>query len=561
MNSNITLASLFDGISGFPLAGQRNGITAKWASEIEPFPMKVSAIRFPDMVQLGDVTKINGAEVEPVDIITFGSPCTRLSVAGKHDGFEITFTCIADGEEEPHYTNKIRATDKYQYIYEDVCPICGKQLIETNESALFFHALRIIKEMRSRNGANDTIQPRFAIWENVPGAFSSNKGEDFRAVLEETARIADETIVIPGPPKGKWNTVGCIMGDGWSIAWRILDAQYWGVPQRRRRIFLVADFGGQSAPEVLLKREGLSRHLAKSSETREGIATDVERSIDKTVYDNHGNDSRWTGPVKASQPITSTFGMGGNNQPFVVKKAYSICSDASNSIKSSNPHSGIYEANTSRTLDQNGGSPACNQGGIAIVQAIGFSGKNSATMNLCPSEELSPTLRSGAETHVAVLPSIINCQPSGISGTVSSKWAKDTGGPVGDECYNLVIDETAHSLSAQPQMKFREDMDNLVCSVDCRNMYENPEKSGTLQSKENGGQSLNYQNPVRVGYSVRRLTPLECDRLQDYPDNWTLIPGASDSARYKADGNSVAVCCPEYVLEGIVDVMTKGGTP
>jgi len=395
------------------------------------------------------------------------------------------------------------------------------------------------------------------------------------------------------------------MGNGWSIAWRILDAQYWGVPQRRRRIFLVADFGGQSAPEILFKREGLSRHIAESREAREGIAVDVERGTGEASncinpWDSQGHRVFTdTGAFPCLRGNCETS--GGYPSAMIATKAYGICSDASNSMKSNNPHSGIYEANTSRTLDQNGGSPACNQGGIAIVQAagfcpeqsaktrgigyeeeisptlrkdvtpavckaIGFSGKNSATLNLCPSEELSPTLRSKAETHVAVLPfnatqitspqngnnpqygdpchplcatdyapyiveKTINCQPSGISGTVSSKWATGSGGPAGDECYNL------------------------VCSVDCRNMYENPEKSATLQSKSNGGQSLNYQNPVRIGYSVRRLTPLECERLQDYPDGWTDIPGASDSGRYKAEGNSVAVCCPEYVLEGIKEVL------
>ena len=260
-----TLGSLFDGIGGFPLAASRHGIKTIWASEIEPFPIKVTKIRLPDMQHLGDITKIDGAELGSVDIVTFGSPCTRLSVAGKHDGFDMLFRCTANGETEPHYTDKIRATDKYQYIYKTVCPVCGKQLIETNESALFFHAIRIIREMRSKNETNAIIQPRFAVWENVPGAFSSNKGEDFRAVLEETARVADETVIIPEPPKGKWSTVGAIMGNGYSVAWRILDAQYWGVPQRRRRIFLVADFGGQSAPEILFKRQGNIWNFKESS--------------------------------------------------------------------------------------------------------------------------------------------------------------------------------------------------------------------------------------------------------------------------------------------------------
>ena len=318
----ITLGSLFDGIGGFPLAGSRYGIKALWASEIEPFPIKVTKIRLPDMKHLGDITQINGVEIEPVDIITFGSPCQDLSVAGKRAG------------------------------------LAGER------SGLFMEAVRIIKEMRNTyDGSSKPIRPRFAVWENVPGAFSSNKGEDFRAVLEETARIADETVVIPGPAKGKWNTAGCIAGDGYSIAWRVLDAQYWGVPQRRRRIFLVADFGGQSAPEILFKREGLSRHLAESREAGEGTAADVERSATSAGFIGlMGSKAHDIGYAVEQSPT-----LNAGRQDHVV---YGISAYESNSMKSNNPHSGIYEAETSRTIDLNGGSPACNQGGMAIVQCV-----------------------------------------------------------------------------------------------------------------------------------------------------------------------------------------------
>ena len=158
------------------------------------------------MKHLGDITKINGAEAPTVEVIIGGSPCQDLSVAGKRAGLS--------GE----------------------------------RSGLFMEQLRIIKEMREndrRNGRTDELaRPRFMVWENVPGAFSSNKGEDFRIILEETARVADPTAIIPRPPKGKWTNAGAVVGDGWSLAWRVLDAQFWGVPQRRRRIALVADFGG-----------------------------------------------------------------------------------------------------------------------------------------------------------------------------------------------------------------------------------------------------------------------------------------------------------------------------
>ena len=222
----LTIGSLFDGLGGFPLAGQRVGIKTLWASEIEKFPIEVTKIRFPDMKHYGDITKLNGAGVEPVDIVTGGSPCQDLSVAGKRAG------------------------------------MAGAR------SGLFMEMIRVIKEMRDadkRNGGADKLpRPRYMLWENVPGAFSSNKGEDFRAVLEETARIADETASIPMPAKSKWNAAGCIMGDGYSIAWRIFDAQYWGVPQRRRRIYLVADFAGGSAGKILFKREGNKRDIKKS---------------------------------------------------------------------------------------------------------------------------------------------------------------------------------------------------------------------------------------------------------------------------------------------------------
>src|SRR5690554_4397278 len=189
----LTLGSLFDGIGGFPLAGIYNGITPIWASEIEAFPIRVTKIRFPNMVHLGDITKLKGEELPSVDLITGGSPCQDLSVAGERAG------------------------------------LAGER------SGLFMKQIRITKEMRWKDGkggrANHLIRPRYFLWENVPGAFSSTGGEDFRAVLEETAKIAECRISIPRPPKGIWKSAGTILGDKFSIAWRVLDAQYWGVPQ------------------------------------------------------------------------------------------------------------------------------------------------------------------------------------------------------------------------------------------------------------------------------------------------------------------------------------------
>ena len=194
------------------------------------------------MKHLGDITKINGAEIPPVDVITGGSPCQDLSVAGNRAG------------------------------------LAGER------SGLFMEMIRIIKEMRDATADDDRGPlPRFMVWENVPGALSSNGGEDFRAVLEETARIAQQDAVIPRPDC-KWSNSGAIVGDWWSLAWRIHDAQFWGVPQRRRRIALVADFAGRSAPEILFERKGLSRDSEQGESQREGVAEGTEGSPGSASY-------------------------------------------------------------------------------------------------------------------------------------------------------------------------------------------------------------------------------------------------------------------------------------
>ena len=229
----LTLGSLFSGSGGFELAGQMNGIEPVWASEIAPFPIMVTSKRFPNMKHLGSVTDIDGAEIDPVDIITFGSPCQDISIAGNRDGIN-----------------------------------------EGRRSKLFFEAIRVIKEMRGHDRAKgiptEKRRPRFIVWENVHGAFSCNEGEDFRTVLDEICKIADESISIPKP--GKWEPTGCIMGRNWSVAWRTFDSQYWGVPQRRRRIYIVADFAGQCAGEVLFEQEGVSWHTESFEEAWKTVA-------------------------------------------------------------------------------------------------------------------------------------------------------------------------------------------------------------------------------------------------------------------------------------------------
>ena len=342
------------------------------------------------MKHLGDITKINGAEIEPVWCITGGSPCQDLSVAGKRAG------------------------------------LAGER------SGLFVEQIRIVKEMREhdrRTGrTSESIRPRYMVWENVPGALSSNGGEDFRAVLEMCAGVAESGVVIPRPENGKWKSAGIICGDTWSVAWRIHDAKYWGVPQRRKRIALVADFGGHSAGEILFEREGVSGHSPQSGNARKATSGYAANSIGATGFDGYNgsltgdtvatlgincgistgrngcltpktlkircgceggekgaliqenlsatlscrNDQTLFEPCARNGEQTSptlTKNNAGGNQRMPDKENFNCVLQPyeSNAMLSSNPHSGIYEAETARTLDLNGGNPACNQGGIAVV--------------------------------------------------------------------------------------------------------------------------------------------------------------------------------------------------
>ena len=246
----LRLGSLFSGSGGFELAGSLCGIEPVFASEVEPYAIAVTRSRFPDMKHLGDISKVSGYEIDPVDIITFGSPCQDLSIAGKRAGLKHE----ANGDEE------------------------------TTRSGLFMEAVRIIKEMRE---ATNGSYPRFALWENVHGAFSSNKGEDFRIVLEELIKIVEPEAVMHAVPAKGWAYADSYIGDGWSLAYRVFDAQYWGVPQRRRRIHLVADFRGECAREILFEREGLRGYFAEGGTTWQGAAGDAESGIG--ADDREGN--------------------------------------------------------------------------------------------------------------------------------------------------------------------------------------------------------------------------------------------------------------------------------
>lgn len=354
MNPKLTLGSLFDGSGGFPLAAIFCGIKPIWSSEVEPFPIRVTQKNLPKVKHLGDIKDIEGSEIEPVDIISFGSPCQDLSIAGKRAG------------------------------------LVGEK------SNLFYEAIRVIKEMRCKTNGK---YPRYLLWENVPGAFSSNKGEDFRCVLEEITKIKDSTVKLSRP--SKWQSAGEILGDSFSLAWRVLDAKYFGVPQRRRRIFLVADLDGRSSREILFEQKSLSGDTSEGCEKGKRNTRAIKNGFNKTiclndqggqrmdfysdesgtlrasggiapfVFENHSQDSRYKGPLKETQTLASNLGQGGNNQPFVV---YDIRQTSENT---KNERHNIYECDVSRTIDTSGNTPTRNQGGVAIVEDIYTMSKNS----------------------------------------------------------------------------------------------------------------------------------------------------------------------------------------
>lgn len=277
------LGSLFDGSGTCPLAASAVGIIPAWASEIEPFPKAVTQSRFPKMVHLGDITKMNGAEIEPVDVITFGSPCQNLSIAGNGKG------------------------------------LAGQ------ESSLFFEAIRVIQEMRC---ATNGRFPQIVIWENVYGAFSSTQGEDFRTVIETLWKICEGNDSVPRyaedkQGRQKWPHTGFVLGDYSSIAWRGLDAQGWGVPQRRKRVFVVLDLGGQCAGRILFEREGLRRDFKKVRRTGQTVRPTSETSPVEhyRVYavENHAQDSRVSlRPDNTVQTLAGRMGTGGGNVPLVL---------------------------------------------------------------------------------------------------------------------------------------------------------------------------------------------------------------------------------------------------
>lgn len=358
---SLKLGSLFDGSGTMPLCATMCGAKAAWASEVEPYPIAVTKTHLPHMKHLGSVTEINGAEIEPVDIITFGSPCQDLSVAGRRAGL--------DGA----------------------------------RSGLFRQAIRIAKEMLAATGGR---YPRFMLWENVPGALSSNKGDDFETVLNELLHLSHANEYVRR--NGKWNNYG---GYG-AVAYRLVNAQYWGVPQRRRRIYAIADTRGESADKVLFERQGNGWHFEPclpAGEEIAGIAGDGYRWYESMVgrnFSGGGYDPAYTLKIRSGcegggkgalvqTDLSATLATNNDQTLFAPKAtAFSFDSLASNSMKSKNPNSGCRAVETSKTLDCGQPDPSKNQGGIAIVQeAIGFIKEQNAKAGSVGAGKVSPTMK------------------------------------------------------------------------------------------------------------------------------------------------------------------------
>ena len=460
--------------------------------------------------------------------------------------------------------------------------MAGKRLgFDGSRSVLFLDAARIIKEMRTTTNG---MYPTFAVWENVPGAFSSNGGEDFRTVLEELARIAQPDVSIPRPTGrgSRWSKAGAIAGNGWSLAWRQLDAQHWGVPQRRKRIALVVDFGGQRAAEILFERTSLSGNPDEGIPTWKsvaGLAKNCAAGNDRVVAEG-GRNAAYTLKIRSGcagggkgalvqtektgtlstlqdqtlfQPVyclagniidrSETAGANGlgvkENQSYTLNTvdrpavAYSINPLASNSMKSANPHSGFNETNVSRTLDCSDQNPAKNQGGLAIVQASVFDARGNGDGRTCPTITGDHENRITDYTAIAIERQTFNEQSfSHYKESDKCSTLKAKAGNVGNGIESLVVEKTS-------------------IAVDGYNGAVTGEKTASLTCKNDGSHSGPLVAEKTIRWVVRRLTPVECERLQGFPDgytdigDWTDSKGKkhkyADSPRYKALGNSIAL--------------------
>ena len=601
------MGSLFDGSGGFPLAGALCGIEPIWASEIEPYPIAVTKIRFPNMKHLGDVSKINGANIEPVDIITFGSPCQDMSVAGKRAGLK-------------HESNG----DK-----------------ETTRSGLFMEAVRIIKEMRE---ATNGEYPKYCVWENVPGAFTSNKGEDFRTVLEELIKIVEPSAIMPSVPKNGWAYADSYVGDGWSLAYRVFDAQYIRTAQRRRRIYLVLDLRGQRARTILFERESLRGYSEEGGTPWQGTSSDAQGSVgaddckgvvgldlynfsasgdkavtlnansgmsanhagptvmltenddkvnskvfepkslleenwgeagvknalraeasksshcvvqcvakEQSLFENHSQDTRYKGPLDVCLMLPAQLGTGGNNTPFVVEQTPFCKSHRAQSADDATTWKHADKANTLNNFD------------------TGEARANELVVEECPAY----------------------CLQGSMIGR------EDKNGPQG----NGVNEDSSFTLNTidRHAVAYPCDSDRPI-AIDRAFFNQGQNALYEPQTYEDGtNPTIVAKGPSAVCYKakptyiVRRLTPMECARLQGFPDEWGRIESKrdltdeeyafwfevrntyaaangkrvkdytkkqmltwysklhTDSAEYKMWGNGIALPCAFYVMQGIAE--------
>lgn len=566
----MTLGSLFDGIGGFPLAAVHCGGVPVWASEIEPFPMRVTKLRFPDMIHVGDITKLDGAKLPPVDVICGGSPCQDLSVAGLRKG------------------------------------LAGER------SGLFMDQVRIVKEMRAederRGVSDDFIRPRYLVWENVPGAFSSANGEDFRAVIEEIVHIKDSTCHVPRPDTGRWESAGAaILGDQFSLAWRVLDAQYWGVAQRRRRIFLVADFGGLTAPKILFEQERLLGDLAEGQGQGKGVTTTAGNSSADSGGSRVAEEKQvdiFAFHINQREETINLNGISGALMATTNMQMQTFVAEGMRKFESAEKEEECL------CLNDQGGERMDVSVDVTATLRAGMSGHPPLVMGIqqgsAGTEEIpDPALTEEAETggnnqQILFENHGIDARYTGpheVAPTMSARYG--TGGNnvplVSDmpESYciagNIIdreVQNGGNGLGCQPDISY------TLTSADRHAVFSRQRSDEFLQNRVTATQSARqhkdatdlvcepYQNTVgTIGYTdhkginnqyvsedkcivenrrlIRRLTPLECERLQGFPDHWTDIPGASDSARYKALGNSVAIPCVDFVLRGIAYFLRK----
>ena len=535
---SFTIGSLFDGSGGFPLAASLCGGTPIWAAEVEPYPIAVTTSRFPNMKHLGSVTEVKGNEVEPVDVLCFGAPCQDLSVAGLRKG--LRHDSLGDGE--------------------------------TTRSGLFMEAVRIIKEMRE---ATNGVYPRFAIYENVPGAFSSSKGQDFRIVLEELIKVVEPTAVMPEVPQNGWPYADSYCGEGWSLSYRTLDAQFWGVPQRRRRIYLVADFRGECAGKISFERESLRGYFETGRTPWQTVAGNAETGFGAADCERNSiGFLRQLGGVEAQEEVSPTIlaaaGMSGNNKPCV---AYSFDALSSNSMKSSNPHSGCRQVEISKCLDTTDPNPCKNQGGIAIVEQVPYtlkirSGCEGGGNGALIQEDMSATLATNNDQYlfvpVTLEPGIASREGGHIYEGVSGTLRANAGDNQMAVAYaDMVLDDQGGSqISVRDDGKCptlrAETHGNLPCVLKEQHLFENHSQD----SRYKGPLEICPMLPAQLGTGgnnqpfVVESQPIKCydigeARLRTPSEYEEISPTLT--ARCGTGGNNVPAVVegkPVYCLQG-----------